>query len=135
MYFKNTTDNPNRRSGDYEANLGTLYIDKNKIDEKVYTREMAYNILNSGSKDILYYYTYYDIDKSEGELKVYDGNQPKSVKEAVHDFVKLEDDSVLYLRDYNNDKHKGTLSLYKDGESKDIDEEVMMIIKNAYIMR
>jgi len=53
----------------------------------------------------------------------------------VHDFVKLEDDSVLYLRDYNNDKHKGTLSLYKDGESKDIDEEVMMIIKNAYIMR
>lgn len=135
MYFKNTTDNPNRRSGDYEANLGTLYIDKNKIDEKVYTREMAYNILNSGSKDILYYYTYYDITKSEGELKVYDGNQPKSVKEAVHDFVKLEDDSVLYLRDYNNDKHKGTLSLYKDGESKDIDEEVMMIIKNAYIIR
>ena len=134
MYFKNCTDNPNRRSGDYEANLGTLYIDKKKIDEKVYIHGMESNIHNRSDTDI-FYYTYYDIRKSEGELKVYDGSETKSIKEAVYDFVKLDDGSILCLCDYDNEEHKGTLKLYKDGESKDIDDEVSLIIRSPYRFR
>jgi hypothetical protein len=134
MYFKNCTDNPNRRSGDYEANLGTLYIDKKKIDEKVYTQKVTNIMYSRGSTDIMYY-TYYDIRKNEGELKAYDGNETKSIKEAVYDFIKLEDGSILYLCDYDSEEQKGKLKLYKDGENKDIDEEVTAILKSPYRFR
>ena len=82
-----------------------------------------------GSTDIMYY-TYYDIRKNEGELKAYDGNETKSIKEAVYDFIKLEDGSILYLCDYDSEEQKGKLKLYKDGENKDIDEEVTAILKS-----
>ena len=94
-------------------NVGTLYVAKNgikeKIDENVYVSSLR--VGNNGDK----YYYYKNYSERAGDFYVSDGGKGKVIDTDVHQFVVINDNLIFYLRDYSK---SGKGDLYKSTGSK-----------------